>query len=141
MGLYLFYNADLLSIPTEPNQLAIAYVDDVILYASGSTFKETHTILEEMMMKENRAIEWSKDHNSPLEFSKLVLIDFSHQNCQSRQTRPDLKLPHGAITPQQSAKYLGVILDQHLSWAPQRAYTIEKETKWTSQIKHIARPG
>jgi ribonuclease HI len=141
MGLYLFYNADLLSIPAEPNQLAIAYVDDVILYASGSTFEETHTILEEMMTKENGAIEWSKDHNSPLEFSKLALIDFSHQNCQSRQTRPDLKLPHGAITPQRSAKYLGVILDQHLSWAPQRAYTIEKGTKWTSQIKHIARPG
>ena len=59
----------------------------------------------------------------------------------NRSSRPDLKLPHRTVAPQQSAKYLGVILDQHLSWAPQCANVIEKGSKWISQIKHIARPS
>ena len=96
-----------------PNQLVIAYVDDVLLYTSESTFKETHRMIEEMMTKEDGIIEWSKDHNSLLKNSKLALIDFSHQNCQI--IRLSLSLPHGNAEPTNSTKYLGVILDQHLS--------------------------
>ena len=139
MGLYQFYNADLLDIPTEPNQLAIAYVDDAILYASGNTFEETHEIIAKMMTKENGVIEWSKDHNSPLEYSKLALIDLSHQSRHI--PRPKLTLPHGEVEPKRSVKYLGVVLDQHLGWTPQRANAIEKGTAWALQIKRIARPG
>jgi hypothetical protein len=139
MGLYQYYNADLLDIPYEPNQMAIAYVDDAILFASGDTFEETHAAIANLMTKENGVIEWSKDHNSPLEFSKLALIDFSHSN--RKLPRPNLTLPHGEVAPKESTKYLGVTLDQHLSWAPQRVYAIEKGTEWTSQIKRIARPG
>ena len=139
MGLYQFYNADLLDIPSEPNQLAIAYVDDAILYATGSNFEDTHKTLTKMMTMENGVINWSKDHNSPLEYTKLALIDFAHQNRQA--TRPDLILPHGTIKPKTSVKYLGVILDQHLTWAQQRASAIEKGTQWTSQIRRIAKPG
>ena len=80
MGLYQYYNADLLDIPDEANQLAIAYIDDALLYATASTFEETHRILERMMTKDNGVIEWSKDHNSPLEYFKLALINFAHQN-------------------------------------------------------------
>jgi len=139
MGLYQFYNADLLDIPSEPSQLAIAYVDDAIIYASGNSFEETHESIAGMMTKDNGVTNWSKDHNSPLEYSKLALIDFSHQN--RRIPRPNLVLSHGPVEPKGSIKYLGVILDQHLGWAPQRASAIEKGTKWTSQIKRIAKPG
>jgi Reverse transcriptase (RNA-dependent DNA polymerase) len=139
MGLYQFYNVDLLNIPDSPNQLAIAYVNDAILFASGSTFEEMHKTLIEMMTKEKGAIKWSKDHNSPLEYSKLALIDFAHHSRQV--TRLQLRLPHGIVEPQASAKYLGVVLDQHLSWAAQRAYVIEKGINWTTQIKRIARPS
>jgi Reverse transcriptase (RNA-dependent DNA polymerase) len=139
MGLYQYYNADLLSIPTEPNQLAIAYVDDAILFASRATFEETHESIIDMMMKEKDAIEWSKDHNSPLEYSKLALIDFAHSS--HKVTRPNLSLPHGIVEPQSSTKYLGVILDQHLNWTAQWAYVLKKGSNWTSQIKRIVRPS
>ncbi len=81
MGLYQYYNMDLLDIPAEANELASAYVDNALLFATASTFEETHEIIEGMMTKEYGVIEWSKDHNSPLEYSKLALIDFAHQNC------------------------------------------------------------
>lgn len=81
MGLYQYYNTDLLDIPSEPNQLAIAYVNDVIIYTSGNSFKETHELIADMMSKDSGTTNWLKDHNSPLKYSKLALIDFSHQNC------------------------------------------------------------
>jgi len=80
MGLYQYYSADLLDIPAEANKLASAYIDDALLFAAASTFEETHEIIKGMMTKEHGVIEWSKDHNSPLEYSKLALIDFAHQN-------------------------------------------------------------
>ncbi len=98
MGLYQYYNADLLDIPDEANQLTIAYVNNALLYAAASTFEETHEILKRMMMKENGVIKWSKDHNSPLEYSKLALINFAHQNHHTQ--RPDLGLPHGIVKPE-----------------------------------------
>ncbi|KAI0268074.1 hypothetical protein BGY98DRAFT_899532, partial [Russula aff. rugulosa BPL654] len=54
---------------------------------------------------------------------------------------PNLSLPHRIVKSKESAKYLGVILDQYLNWALQHSNTIKKETNWTLQIKHIARPG
>jgi hypothetical protein len=139
MGLYQYYNVDLLDIPAEPNQLAIAYVDDTILFASGSTFEEMHENIADMMTKEKGTIKWSKDHNSPFESSKLALIDFAHP---SRHTaRSSLRLPHRTVAPQANVKYLGVVLDQHLSWTAHCTCVIEKGTNWVSQIQRIARPS
>jgi len=98
-----------------------------------------HKELVNMMMKEKGPINWSTNHNSPLKYFKLALIDFSHRS--HHVTRPNLVLPHGTVEPKESAKYLGVIIDQHLSWALQYANVIEKGTNWASQIRSIARPG
>ena len=48
MILYLFYNADLLDVPTG-KELAIAFVDDVSFCAEGATFEDTHRTLHDMM--------------------------------------------------------------------------------------------
>ena len=38
-------------------------VVDAILIATGSNFIETHTILTDMMTREDSTISWSKDHS------------------------------------------------------------------------------
>ena len=114
MILYQFYNADLLDIPNNPNEAASAYVDDAILIATAKDFEGTHEILADMMTRRNGAIDWSKNHNSKFEFSKLALIDFAHRNKKIH--RPHLTLPNTTIMPSRNTKYLGVFLDQHLSW-------------------------
>ena len=78
MILYQYYNTDLLDIPTGKNEMAIAYVDDAILIATRANFIETHETLKDMMTRTGGAIEWSKNHNSKFEFSKLALMDFAH---------------------------------------------------------------
>jgi hypothetical protein len=127
MILYQFYNADLLEISKSRDESSMAYVDNTLLIAIAKTFEEAHEMLAEMMTRENRVIEWSRTHNSPLKYSKLALIDFAHP--ASMKERTSLTLPSEEIQPMPSTKYLGVMLDQHLNWKVQHAYTIEKGTK------------
>lgn len=138
MALYQFYNADLLDIPTNKNESAIAYVDDAILTATAKTFQEAHDILADMMVRPGGAIDWTQTHNSQFEYSKLALVDFAHH--AKKVTRSPLTLPSVTVTPSESTKYLGVILDQHLNWKEQVAYAAGKGSKWTSQIRRVARP-
>src|SRR5712671_2875892 len=42
MILYQFYNAELLDIPAEKGESAIAYVDDTLLLSTADTFQEAH---------------------------------------------------------------------------------------------------
>lgn len=138
MALYQFYNADLLDIPKSKDESAIAYVDDAILTATAKTFQEAHDKLVSMMVRPGGAIDWTRSHNSQFEYSKLALVDFAHP--AKNVTRPPLILPNVTVTPSESTKYLGVILDQGLNWKEQVAYAAGKGSKWTAQIRRIARP-
>lgn len=139
MIVYQYYNADLLEIPNREGEAAIAYVDDTIMTATANTFEEAHDMLSDMMTREGGVAEWSADHNSPLEYSKLALIDFAHSTNPA--ARPAMTLPQGEINPTESTKYLGVIFDQHLSWKTQHAHAMGKGSKWAAQIRRIARPS
>ena len=138
MALYQFYNADPLDIPNAKHESAIAYVDDALLIATADSFESAHQTLANMMTRPKGVIDWSTSHNSPLEYSKLVLIDFAHQN--NSKPRLQLHLPHKSISPVASAKYLGVIFDQNLKWNEQLAHVTEKGSKWSAQIRRAARP-
>ena len=139
MVLYQFYNADLLDIPRDKCEDALAYIDDTIMIATAENFIQAHGKLANMMCREGGVTEWSKTHNSPLEFTKLALIDFAHRS--SSKTRMTLQLPQRLIEPSSSTKYLGVIVDQTLEWKAQQAHAIEKGTKWALQIKWLAGPS
>ena len=139
MVLYQYYNADLLDIPDATSESAIAYVDDALILAMAKNFNDTHQILHAMMTREGGVYDWSKTHNSPLEHSKLALIDFAHSN--KKITRPNLTLPSTTLSPTDSTKYLGIVIDQNLNWKAQHAHAIEKGTKWASQVRRIARPS
>ena len=65
-----FSNADLLDISKgRKNERVLAFVDDAVLLAIGSDFAETHDILKDMMTRQGGAMQWSREHNSPFEFS------------------------------------------------------------------------
>ena len=137
MVLYQFYNVDLLDIPNSKDEDAMAFVDDAFMLAVADSFEEAHVKLADMIGREGGVAEWSTTHNSPLEYSKLALIDFAHR--QSPKTRPPLHLPEREVKPSISTKYLGIIFDQNLSWRAQQAHAIKKGTIWAAQIRRIAK--
>src|SRR5260370_19172629 len=139
MVLYQFYNADILDILTQPGESASTYIDDALILAVAPNFKRTHQIISDMISREGGIYDWSLMHNSPLEHSKLALVDFTH--VSSAKERPVLILPDATITLTASTRYLGVMIDQHLNWKAQHTHVIGKGTTWASQIRRIARPS
>ena len=132
MVLYQFYNADLLDIPSAPTEIAAAYVDNTILVATAKTsFEDTHQMLVDMMTRKNGTMQWVQDHNSKFELSKLALMDSAHQN--KKISRPPLQIAGTTIESSKSIKYLGVYLDQHLSWKEQEAYATKKGATYSNQ--------
>jgi len=117
----------------------MAYVDDLVMIAIVDMFPEAHNKLSSMMMRAGGVAEWSSQHNSPLEYSKLVLVDFAHR-CSPKQ-REALRLPQIEIQPLVSTKYLGVIFNQNLEWKEQHAQAIGKGASWTMQIRRLTRPS
>ena len=126
MIMYQYYNADLLDIPNNKDEDAMAFVDNSFMLAIADTFEEAHEMLADMMGREGGVTEWSSTHNSPLEYSKLVLMNFAH--VQSQKTRPPLQLPQRTVKPVISTKYLGVFFDQNLNWKAQQAHAVKKGT-------------
>jgi hypothetical protein len=109
---YQYYNADLLDIPKQDGEDVVAYIDDSIMMATDTDFASTHCKLEEMMCRAEGVESWSKTHSSPLEYSKLALINFTHRHKD--QGNLTLCLPQRTIHPADSTKYLRVIINRKL---------------------------
>ena len=138
MGMYQYYNTDLIDIPRELGELVIAYVDDSVMIAIANSFPEVHEKLLSMITRTGGVAEWSSLHNSLLEYSKLTLVDFAHR--QSPKRRSPLHLLQITIQPTKSTRYLGVIFDQHLNWEEQHTCAEGNRTKWAMQIRRLAKP-
>jgi hypothetical protein len=136
MIIYLFYNADLIRIESEPNELVVAFVDDTALLAEGPSFSETHAMLKRMMNRENGAFSWADKHNSRFEVTKFALIDFTRRKDLPR--RP-IRIRNIRIPPSPTYKFLGVTFDHELRWKSQVEYAFAKATNWIMLFKRIAR--
>jgi hypothetical protein len=150
MILYIIYNADLLEIiGDEDDEDALGYVDDVALVAVGKDFVETTEKIERMMTREKGGLQWSRDHNSRFETSKSIILH------ASRKTRPDpenegrrislarpvLVIEGKEIKEVVSFKYLGVRMDNQLSWKEQAHASNANVTKWLLQYKQLTQPS
>ena len=49
-------------------------------------------------------------------------------------------MPDITIEPTASTKYLGVYVDQHLSWNTHIAHAVKKGTNWSTQIRRVTAP-
>lgn len=57
----------------------MTYVNDANLYMEGSTYEEAYEHLNDMLLKQNGAKEWTMLHNSKFEKSKFAVIGFSRR--------------------------------------------------------------
>jgi ribonuclease HI len=137
MILYIIYNADLVDVAKgrTKKERTLAFVDDTAFIAIGNDFHETHAILKDMLERAGGGYDWALAHNSKFETSKFALIDFS---MNSVKDRPPLLTRGTTITPSETHKFLGVILDQALRWKAHVAYAIAKGTAYVLQLRRIS---
>jgi hypothetical protein len=137
MILYIIYNADLIDIALghSKQESTLAFIDDTAFIAIGTSFNETHRILQQMLKWKGGAFDWFRDHNSKFETSKFTLIDFSMNRTK---THPPMIIRGNVICPSPTHKFLGVILDQELRWKEHVAYAIAKGTAYALQLRRLS---
>ena len=147
MILYIFYNTDLLKIIGNEEEDALGYVDDITLVATGNDLEETTKRLKCMMTKEDGGLQWSREHNSKFEVSKLVILH------ATRKTQPDPEDPRGrilldkpplVIKGQQiqevgNFKYLGVQINAQFNWKEQAQRVTTNATSWIMQYRRLTK--
>ena len=118
---YSFYNALLIEVASSEDKLSPRFVDDTMILAVSNTITQCHTKLKDMMERPISCFEWSFMHNSPVELSKTVLMNFPrsyndpiHGNLSLNKPNPDRSTTNSLTAPVASYKYLGIIFDPKL---------------------------
>lgn len=134
-----YYNADLLELSTALQ--ALGYVDDAMIMAIGEDYEETTQAIREHMEGENGGFKWSADHNSKFEINKLAVMHLGHKKRRSSTGtprplhRPELILQGKEVNRVDSYKYLGLVIDDKLTWRKHEDKVIDNATKWVMQCR------
>jgi ribonuclease HI len=145
---YLIYNADLLKIPNiKAGEQGLLFVDDATIIATGKDFTETHEKLRNMMNRPKGVFEWAKTHNCEFGVEKFQLLDLTRKtiphplNPKKRTPTPRRALVLGRqrVPSAETAKFLGVIVDNKLNWKAQCAAALAKGHAWLIQFARITR--
>lgn len=124
MLLYIFYNADLLNIPTNTQKEdAMRYMDNITLLSIGNNFTKTTEQIEDMMVREDGRQQWSIEHNSFFGVSKSTISHFSRKMSADPESnnpqrlplhRPELTLDSQIVQEVKHYKYIGILNNAQL---------------------------
>ena len=106
--------------------LSLLYINDLYRsvkysktyhFADDTNIRQSHKSLDVISKNLNKDLkslsQWLKENKLCLNISKTELIIF-HRNTVSTDHNLKLKLDGKRLSPSQSVKYLGVLLDEHL---------------------------
>jgi Reverse transcriptase (RNA-dependent DNA polymerase)/Endonuclease-reverse transcriptase len=112
--LFLFYNGPLLEALDQPRQRLhpLGYADDVNLLTYSETETENCKRLERA---HDICLKWAKTHGMKFAAAKYTLMHFSRRH-QSTTSRAPVTIQETTIYPSQSARILGVEVDNKLRW-------------------------
>jgi hypothetical protein len=94
--------------------------------------EHAHRMLKRMIERRNGGFAWSESHNSRFELTKLILMDFIRSKTANH---PLLILHSRTFTPQQTHRFIGVIMDQELRWNHQVDHDLFRYLKGTVDYK------
>ncbi|XP_067118867.1 uncharacterized protein [Centruroides vittatus] len=121
-------------LPPEYNCKLQAYADDTILAI-------THKNQETLQVRANEILDkifkWSEDRKLKINFDKCSCIVFPKKTPLNKG--PIIKMNGKRIKNTKSVKYLGVILDESLTWKENTHYIYEKAITAMHALNSIAR--
>jgi len=132
--LYIFYNADLLDIPENQEELGLGFIDDIGYGTSGLMAESNVEKLQQLLQK---AEIWRRQHGAQFERSKYVLIHFTGNG--KLKTEAPIEIDGVTIHPAEEAKYLGVTFDKKLKYRAHIEQVVKKGTKFALAIGNIAK--
>lgn len=111
------------------------YADDTCLFYFGSS---ADTIITDAQADLNKLNDWLQCNLLTINTSKTNYIIFSAKNKKITH-HPPLTINNKTITEVDSEKYLGLILDSHLTWKPHINKIKTKLTALTGLLKNITK--
>ena len=147
---FLFYNADILDITdTKNRELALGFIDDIVIMARGPSFSAANAKLLHMLEHQGGCMEWSHTHQTEFEINKTALVQASRRRQKSpdnpRKTIPTKCIPiiiaGKTVKPVTSHKFLGVIIDEQLRFKEQIAAATSKGSKYALACRRLAKPS
>ena len=149
MILYLFYNTDILETPNnQVSEDAISYVNDIALITIGDNLTETTTRLKNIMTRNEGGLEWSRSHNSKFEVNKSAIVHFSRKTILDTTNNTHILLPRTklvlkgqTVKETKNYKYLGIIIDNQLTWKEQAQRLTANATSWILQFRRLTKPS
>ncbi|RDB28923.1 putative RNA-directed DNA polymerase from transposon X-element [Hypsizygus marmoreus] len=145
---YLIYNADMLKIPILTlGEWVLLFVDDAAVIVIGKDFFETHEKLRNIMNRPGGIFEWARLHNCEFGIEKFQLVDATRKrvahafvlNKKDPMPRRNLQLGPHVIKSKPAVKFLGVMVDNTLSWNAQCAAALAKGHDWMVQFGRLAK--
>ena len=145
---YLIYNVDILRITkTKDSERSLLYMDDILILATGKDFHETHNKIRNIMNRTDGIFTWAKTHNCEFGIDKFQLLNISRKmiphtlNLKKRVQLPwrALMLGNHCIPSAETAKFLGVVVNNKLNWKAQGATALAKGQSWIIQFTRMTR--
>ncbi|KAJ5244945.1 hypothetical protein N7489_005041 [Penicillium chrysogenum] len=141
--LYLFYNADLideLHDAAAGQALVTGYIDDICILVWSKSTLDNCQLLEKLHQV---ADDWASRHASRFAPAKYGLIHMWKKGWGARRVdRPpsgeSITLQGVEVRPALSLKYLGVMLDEHLTGESQIAQCRKKAAQLVAALRSIA---
>lgn len=135
--LYLLFNSDLLRLPGEPTDPTSGFIDDTAkLVVSNSAAQNIDTLNSFLQ----QADQWGVTNGSRYDYQKFQLIHF--WGCKSRPEGPDLNLQFRThtIKPTACVRYLGVLLDEKLSFKFHAEQALARGTRTLGAVGRLRIP-
>jgi ribonuclease HI len=111
--LYILYNSGLLlnnKCSLEENRISLGYVDDIVHLVAADSLELAVNMLQE---DASRSLEWGRKFGAIFDPKKAVLMIFSHKSLNP----PSFEFDGHTHTFQKSTRWLGIILDQRLTFS------------------------
>lgn len=110
---------------------AVGYADDLVLISRG---KDPTTIRDNLQQALGLVMKWGLKRGLRFSESKSVAVMFT---LRHKWSCPKLMMNNKCLEWQSEAKYLGVILDSKLTWAPHIKYKLQKVKKLLFAFKQV----
>ena len=145
--LYLLYNSDLPSLADiKRGKSSLLFVDNAALIVTGKNFAVTHDKICDIMTRPNGVFNWAALYNWSFGLDKFQLLDLTKKrvphlfDLSKKIPTPQqtLRLGEHQIPSKDIARFLGVIVDNTLSWKAQCTAALAKGQDWLFRFRRIA---
>ena len=129
----LLFNVMLSDFPTPHNGCELSlFADDIAIYYTAKTKQDTIIPLQNLLDEIN---DWAKKWKFQFSVDKCASLTFTRK--RNKDPEHNFKLSAATISEVLQYKFLGIILDQKLSWEPHTKTTINKIQRRSNLIRTL----